>query len=69
MRQSGTESTSWKHRSPANQGSRDAFKKTKAREGSKVRDGYAPIKGPFPGADKPLSVVQVDHTLVDIILG
>ncbi len=47
----------------------DAFKKTKAREGSKAaRDGYAPIKGPFPGADKPLSVVQVDHTLVDIIL-
>ena len=47
----------------------DAFKKTKAREGGKAaRDGFAPIKGRFPSADTPLSVVQVDHTLVDIIL-
>ncbi len=47
----------------------DAIRKTKAREGNKAaRDAYAPIKGYFPGADFPLSVVQVDHTPVDIIL-
>lgn len=47
----------------------DAFKKTKAREGNKAaREAYAPLKGHFPGADFPLSVVQVDHTPVDIIL-
>lgn len=47
----------------------DAFKKTKARAGSKAaRDAYAPLKGHFPGADFPLSVVQVDHTPLDIIL-
>ena len=47
----------------------DAYKKTKAREGSKAaRDRFALIKGHFPGADMPLFVVQVDHTLVDIIL-
>lgn len=47
----------------------DAFKKTKARKGAKAaRDAYAPLKGRFPGADFPLSVVQVDHTPLDIIL-
>ena len=47
----------------------DAYKKTKAREGNKAaRDAYAPLKGHFPGADFPLSVVQIDHTPVDIIL-
>ncbi|CAM1339200.1 Mu transposase C-terminal domain-containing protein [Tenacibaculum aestuarii] len=35
---------------------------------SKARDKYHPIKGNFPGADFPLSVVQIDHTLLDIIL-
>lgn len=29
---------------------------------------YEPLKGKFPGADYPLSVVQIDHTPVDIIL-
>ncbi|MCT4664987.1 MAG: DDE-type integrase/transposase/recombinase [Flavobacteriales bacterium] len=29
---------------------------------------YEPIRGSFPGADYPLSVVQIDHTPVDIIL-
>lgn len=29
---------------------------------------FEPLKGHFPGADFPLSVVQIDHTLVDIIL-
>lgn len=47
----------------------DTFKKTKAREGNKAaRDAFASIKGHFPGADFPLTVVQVDHTPVDIIL-
>jgi putative transposase len=47
----------------------DAFKRVKAREGNKAaRDQYAPSKGQFPGADFPLSVVQIDHTPMDIIL-
>lgn len=47
----------------------DAYKKTKAREGNKAaREAHAPLKGHFPGATFPLSVVQVDHTPVDIIL-
>lgn len=29
---------------------------------------FEPHKGNFPGADHPLSVVQIDHTLLDIIL-
>jgi putative transposase len=29
---------------------------------------YAPLQGRFPGADMPLAVVQIDHTLVDLIL-
>ncbi len=41
----------------------------RARYGKKVsRDRFEPIKGVFPGANYPLSVVQIDHTLVDIIL-
>lgn len=35
---------------------------------SKARDKFEPIKQSFPGADHPLSVVQIDHTKVDIIL-
>lgn len=47
----------------------DGYKKTKARKGNKAaRDLYAPHQGRFPGADAPLSVVQIDHTPVDIIL-
>jgi putative transposase len=34
----------------------------------KARDKYEPIKGEFPNADYPLSVIQIDHTPVDIIL-
>lgn len=41
----------------------------KARYGHKAsRDKFEPIKGNFPGANYPLSVVQIDHTCVDIIL-
>ena len=29
---------------------------------------FEPLKGSFPGANKPLAVVQIDHTPVDIIL-
>jgi putative transposase len=29
---------------------------------------YEPVRNGFPGADYPLSVVQIDHTLLDIIL-
>jgi putative transposase len=41
----------------------------KARLGIKVVDElYEPLKGHFPGADYPLSIVQIDHTKLDIIL-
>jgi putative transposase len=33
-----------------------------------ARDLYQPIKGKFPGADQPLAMVQIDHSLCDIIL-
>jgi putative transposase len=33
-----------------------------------ARNKYEPIKGEFPGADYPLSVVQIDHTKLDIML-
>ncbi|MDX9694388.1 MAG: DDE-type integrase/transposase/recombinase [Bacteroidales bacterium] len=33
-----------------------------------ARYKYEPLKGKFPSADYPLSVVQIDHTPVDIIL-
>lgn len=40
-----------------------------SRRGSKhAAEMYSPIKGNFPGADWPLSVVQIDHTPLDIIL-
>ena len=29
---------------------------------------FSPIRGHFPGADYPLSVIQIDHTKMDIIL-
>jgi len=29
---------------------------------------FSPIRGHFPGADYPLSVIQIDHTVVDIVL-
>jgi putative transposase len=32
------------------------------------QEKYEPIKGSFPGADYPLSVVQIDHTKVDVFL-
>ncbi|NJD33675.1 MAG: DDE-type integrase/transposase/recombinase [Betaproteobacteria bacterium] len=47
----------------------DRYTKAKAREGAKAaRQGQQLLKGQFPGADFPLSVVQVDHTPLDIIL-
>lgn len=47
----------------------DASKKTRARRGGAEADKvYGPIQGHFPGAETPLAVVQVDHTLLDIIL-
>lgn len=39
------------------------------REGRKKADlSFKPHQGAFPGADWPLSVVQIDHTKLDIIL-
>ena len=34
----------------------------------KAKEKFEPIKGSFPGATFPLSTVQIDHTLLDIIL-
>lgn len=43
--------------------------KIRARYGKKRSDNkFAPIRGEFPHANYPLSVVQIDHTPVDIIL-
>ncbi|WP_312991427.1 helix-turn-helix domain-containing protein [Chryseobacterium flavum] len=43
--------------------------KVKQRYGKKVSDNkFRPIRGSFPHAHYPLSVVQIDHTPVDIIL-
>lgn len=43
--------------------------KVKQRYGKKVSDNkFKPIRGHFPHANHPLSVVQIDHTPVDIIL-
>ncbi|WP_343618405.1 Mu transposase C-terminal domain-containing protein [Ralstonia sp.] len=33
-----------------------------------ARNKFAPIRGQFPGADYPYSIVQIDHTPADIIL-
>lgn len=39
------------------------------REGRKAaHDKFGAIKGSFPGADVPLSIVQIDHTLLDIMV-
>lgn len=43
--------------------------KVKRRYGKKISDNkFKPIRGNFPHANHPLSVVQIDHTPVDIIL-
>lgn len=43
--------------------------KLRKRYGSKeAKYKFEPHKGHFPGADYPLSVVQIDHTVVDIVL-
>lgn len=43
--------------------------KIEGRQGRKAaRDAFAPVRGRFPGADFPLAYVQIDHTLLDIIL-
>lgn len=43
--------------------------KVKKRLGLKAaKELYSPILGNFPGANYPLSTVQIDHTLIDIIL-
>ena len=39
------------------------------RGGSKIaRDRFEPIRGPYPDADWPLAIWQIDHTPVDLIL-
>jgi len=44
-------------------------KKRKKRHGNKLaNERYGQIRGKFPGANWPLKVVQIDHTLLDIIV-
>jgi putative transposase len=39
------------------------------REGKKrAAEKYEPIKGHFPGAERPLAVAQIDHTPMDVIV-
>jgi hypothetical protein len=39
------------------------------RKGKKAAaEKYEPIKGHFPGADFPLTVAQIDHTPMDVIV-
>jgi len=46
-----------------------AFQKTQAREGTKAAENeQLLIAGSFPGANAPLSVIQIDHTPVDLVL-
>ncbi|MDO8607042.1 MAG: DDE-type integrase/transposase/recombinase [Phaeospirillum sp.] len=47
----------------------DPKEKVLRREGKKAaHDKFGAVKGNFPGADAPLSVVQIDHTLLDIMV-
>lgn len=47
----------------------DPKEKVLKREGWKAaHDKFGRVKGEFPGADSPLAVVQIDHTLLDIIV-
>jgi len=47
----------------------ESYKTTKAREGTKAAEAERLLlRGHFPGAEVPLSVVQVDHTPIDLIL-
>lgn len=40
--------------------------KARRRRGKDAARKFSQIKGPFPGADWPLAVVQIDHTKLDI---
>jgi len=43
--------------------------RVRKREGYKAaKERFEPIRGPFPGADYPLAVVQIDHTPMDVIV-
>jgi putative transposase len=43
--------------------------KVARRRGTRAaKEQFDPIQGHFPGADWPLAVIQIDHTLLDIIL-
>jgi putative transposase len=43
--------------------------RVETREGKKrAAEKYEPIKGHFPGADRPLAVAQIDHTPMDVIV-
>lgn len=40
-----------------------------SRQGKKVaKEKFTPLRGSFPGANHPLDVIQIDHTLADLII-
>lgn len=46
-----------------------AEEKIRRRQDASVADNkYKPLDGSFPGADYPLAMVQIDHTLLDILV-
>lgn len=45
------------------------YVKISKRQDKKTADNlYKPLNGKFPGANHPLAVIQIDHTLLDVIL-
>ncbi len=47
----------------------DNFDKTRKREGYKTaNEHYRVLGGAFPGADRPMATIQIDHTPVDVIV-
>jgi putative transposase len=44
------------------------YNRIKFRLGSRLAGKHLPSRGSFPGADVPLSVVQIDHSKMDIIV-
>lgn len=46
----------------------DKVKLERRQSARAAREEYAHIRGHFPGADFPLAVVQIDHTLLDVMI-
>ncbi len=46
----------------------DSLRVSRRHGAKKAQELFSPKEGSFPGADHPLSVIQIDHTKLDIIL-